>query len=291
MKLATFNYQDQIRIGAVVEDYIVDSLGSSALPKDMIGFLERGDVALYEMQQLVSSGRHRISLSSVQLLSPIPRPRKYLGIGLNYADHIDETGLEKPEYPTFFTKQSSCVIGHGAAIQLPKVSEKMDYEGELAFVIGKKCKHVSLENAHEVIAGFTIANDVTVRDWQFRSPTWTLGKSFDTHGPLGPWLVTSDEISNPHDLNLKTWIGGELRQNSNTRYMIFNCYEMIAYLSQAMTLEVGDVITTGTPSGVGVKMNPRGYMKVGQVVKIEIESIGALINPIIDEVSLSELVG
>lgn len=290
MKLATFNYQDQIRIGAVVEDYIVDSLGSSALPKDMISFLERGDVALYEMQQLVSSGRHRISLSSVQLLSPIPRPRKYLGIGLNYADHIDETGLEKPEYPTFFTKQSSCVIGHGTAIQLPKVSEKMDYEGELAFVIGKKCKHVSLENAHEVIAGFTIANDVTVRDWQFRSPTWTLGKSFDTHGPLGPWLVTSDEISNPHDLNLKTWIGGELRQNSNTRYMIFNCYEMIAYLSQAMTLEVGDVITTGTPSGVGVKMNPRGYMKVGQVVKIEIEGIGALINPIIDEVSLSELV-
>jgi 2-keto-4-pentenoate hydratase/2-oxohepta-3-ene-1,7-dioic acid hydratase in catechol pathway len=282
MKLATFTYQNQTRIGAVIENQIVDGVGDATLPTDMIAFLEQGDGALQKMQALISSETHRIPLADVELLAPIPRPRKYLGIGLNYADHVDETGLEKPEYPMFFTKQSSCVIGDGAAIEMPAVSEKVDYEGELAFVIGKRCKNVSVENAHEVIAGFTIANDVTVRDWQFRSPTWTLGKSFDTHGPIGPWIVTADEIENPHALNLKTWVDDELRQDSNTRHMIFNCYEMIAYLSQAMTLEVGDVITTGTPSGVGVKMKPRGYLKAGQVVKIEIEGIGTLVNRVIN---------
>jgi 2-keto-4-pentenoate hydratase/2-oxohepta-3-ene-1,7-dioic acid hydratase in catechol pathway len=282
MKLITFNYQAQIRIGAVVENQVVDGLADATLPTDMITFLEQGDSALQKMRALIASEKNRIPLADIQLLAPIPRPRKFLGIGLNYADHIDETGLEKPEYPLFFTKQSSCVIGNGDAIQIPSVSEKVDYEGELAFVIGKKCKNVSLENAHEVIAGFTIVNDVTVRDWQIRTPTWTLGKSFDTHGPMGPWLVTADEISNPHDLSLKTWVDDELRQNSNTRFMMFNCYEMIAYLSQAMTLEVGDVISTGTPSGVGVKMKPRGYLKAGQVVKIEIEGIGTLVNSVIE---------
>ncbi len=283
MKLATFTYQHQTRIGAVIENQIVDGLGDANLPTDMIEFLEQGDSALQKMQQLILSETHRIPLADVQLLAPIPRPRKYLGIGLNYADHIDETGLEKPEFPLFFTKQSSCVMGHGDSIFLPRVSEKLDYEGELAFVIGKKCKHVSVENAHEFIAGFTIANDVTVRDWQFRSPTWTVGKSFDTHGPIGPWIVTADEIPNPHALSLKTWVDDELRQNSNTCYMMFNCYEMIAYLSQAMTLEVGDIITTGTPNGVGVKMKPRGYLKAGQVVKIEIDGIGALVNTVVNE--------
>ena len=151
------------------------------------------------------------------------------------------------------------MIAHDEAIHRPIVSEKVDYEGELAFVIGKRCRHVALEKAHEVIAGNTIANDVSVRDWQIRSPTWMPGKSFNTHSPLGPWLITADEISDPHNLNIKTWIDDELRQNSNTRHMIFNCYEMVAYLSQAMTLEPGDFIATGTPGGVGVKMKPLGY--------------------------------
>ena len=281
MKLATFTYQNQTRLGAVIENHIVDGLADASLPTDMIEFLEQDDGALQKMQALILSEQNRIPLADVKLLAPIPRPRKFLGIGLNYADHVDETGLEKPEYPMFFTKQSSCVIGQGDAIQIPPVSEKVDYEGELAFVIGKKCKNVSVENAHDMIAGFTIVNDVTVRDWQFRTPTWTIGKSFDTHGPMGPWIVTADEISNPHALNLKTWVDDELRQNSNTCYMMFNCYEMIAYLSQAMTLDVGDVISTGTPSGVGVKMKPRGYLKAGQVVKIEIEGIGTLVNSVL----------
>ncbi len=140
-----------------------------------------------------------------------------------------------------------------------------------------------VDKAHQVIAGYTLVNDVTVRDWQFRTPTWMIGKSFDTHGPMGPWIVTADEIADPHDLTLKTWVDDDLRQSSNTRHMIFNIYQMIAYLSQAMTLEPGDVISTGTPGGVGVKMKPRGYMRAGQVVKIEIEKIGSLSNPVINE--------
>jgi len=283
MKLVTFTHNNETRVGAVIGNHVVDSKDSGLIPTDMIAFLSAGTAALVAMQQQIDSGEHRIALQDVKLHAPVPRPGKFLGVGLNYADHINETGLEKPEYPTFFTKQSNCVVGEGEAIYLPKVSDKLDYEGELAFVIGKRCKHVTVEQAHEVIAGFTIVNDVTVRDWQFRTPTWTIGKSFDTHGPMGPWLVTSDEISDPHNLDLKTWIDDEKRQNSNTRHMIFNCYELIAYLSQAMTLEPGDVISTGTPSGVGVKMKPRGYLKSGQTVRIEIEGIGTLSNPVIDE--------
>ena len=283
MKLVTFTHNLHTRVGAVVEGKVVDGKNNTKIPSTMLEFLGAGGHALEAMQQQIDSGNDRIALDQVKLHAPVPRPGKYLGISLNYADHIAETGRDKPEYPSFFTKQSTCVIGHRDAIHRPKVSDKLDYEGELAFVIGKRCRHVPVDKAHQVIAGFTIANDVSVRDWQFRSPTFTLGKSFDTHGPLGPWLVTSDEISDPHNLNLKTWIDDELRQSSNTRQMIFNCYEMIAYLSQAMTLEPGDVITTGMPGGVGVKMTPRGYMLPGQTARIEIEGIGALVNPVIEE--------
>lgn len=283
MKLVTFTHHGETRIGAVVENKVVDSKNNTKIPTTMLEFLNAGCRAVDAMQQQIDSGNGRIALDQVKLHAPVPRPGKYLGISLNYADHIEETGRDKPEYPSFFTKQSTCVIGPGDAIHRPKVSDKLDYEGELAFVIGTRCRHVPVDKAHQVIAGFTIANDVSVRDWQFRSPTFTLGKSFDTHGPLGPWLVTSDEIADPHNLDLKTWIDDELRQHSNTGQMIFNCYEMIAYLSQAMTLEPGDVIATGTPAGVGVKMKPRGYMLPGQTARIEIESIGTLVNPVINE--------
>lgn len=281
MKLATFLDNGVRKIGAVVGDAVV-AAGAEA-PNDMLAFLAAGDSARQALQVLIDTDAPRIPLKDVTLLAPIPRPGKLLGVGLNYADHIGETGLEKPEYPTFFTKQSTCVVGPGAAIHIPPISDKVDYEGELAIVIGQRCKNVSVENARSVIAGYTICNDVTVRDWQARTPTWTLGKSFDTHGPLGPWLVTADEIADPHNLSLKTWVDDELRQNANTGEMIFNCYELIAYLSQVMTLEPGDVISTGTPAGVGVKMKPRGYLKPGQTVRIEIEGIGDLTNPVIAE--------
>ncbi len=283
MKLVSFLYNDFPAIGAVVNNDVVDSTGDKDIPDNMIDFLAAGALALERMHALIESGRNRIPLQNVRVQAPVPRPGKFLGITLNYADHIEETGREKPEFPTFFTKQSTCVIADGDAIHRPVVSEKVDYEGELALVIGKRCRHVPLEKAHEVIAGYTIVNDVSVRDWQIRSPTFTLGKSFDTHGPMGPWIVTADEIGNPHQLELSTWVDDERRQHSNTRHMIFNCFEMVAYLSQAMTLEPGDVISTGTPSGVGVKMKPRGYLLPGQTVRVEIEKIGALSNPVIEE--------
>jgi len=283
MKLATFNHQGQVRIGAVIDDSVVIATDHIESAQSMLAFLSAGAAGLAALQNLIASGQHRVPLVDVSLLAPVLRPGKFLGLGLNYPDHINETGRDTPEYPTFFGKMSSCIIGSGAAIHCPKISEKVDYEGELAFVIGKRCRNVSVDKAHEVIAGYTICNDVTVRDWQQRTPTWTLGKSFDTHGPLGPWLVTADEIPDPHNLTIKTWVNDELRQNANTGEMIFNCFEMVAYLSQAMTLEPGDVISTGTPSGVGVKMTPRGYLKPGQTIRIEIERIGCLSNPVIAE--------
>ncbi len=285
MKLVTFTHNQQTRIGALVGDNIIDTLNNPQIPETMLAFLQLGEAGLSLMKEQMKTARETLPLSDVKLLAPVPRPGKFFGIGLNYADHIDETGRERPEYPLFFNKQTTCIIGAGEAIHVPKVSEKVDYEGELAFVIGKRCRHVPEESAHQVIAGYTIANDVSVRDWQVRTPTWTLGKSFDTHGPLGPYLLTADEIGDPHNLGIKTWINEELRQNTNTSQMLFSCYEMVAYLSTVMTLEPGDMISTGTPAGVGVKMKPRGYLKAGQTVKIEIEKLGCLSNPVIDEPS------
>ncbi len=283
MKLATFRHAGDIKIGAVCGDEIAVAGGHVTAASDMAGFLAAGAPALDALREFTETGSGRVALADVQILAPIPRPGKFLGIGLNYADHIEETGRDRPEYPTFFSKLSSCVIGPGEPILCPKVSDKVDYEGELAFVIGRRGRHIPLERAREYIAGFTICNDVTVRDWQQRSATWVLGKSFDTHGPLGPWLVTADEITDPHNLTLTTWVDREQRQHANTGDMLFNCFEMVAYLSQAITLEPGDVITTGTPSGVGVKMTPRGYLKPGQTVRIEISGIGELFNPVIAE--------
>ncbi len=281
MKLVTFSYKQKSLIGAVIDDQVVPFDLKS--PLNMMQFLGGGLGMLKQLQEKIDSGKDRIALAEVELLAPIPRPGKYFGVGLNYADHITETGLEKPEYPTFFNKQNTCVIGPGQAIHHPRVSEKLDYEGELGIVIGRRCRHVTREQAKNVIAGYLICNDVTVRDWQARSPTWTLGKSFDTHGPIGPWIVTPDEIGDPHNLDIKTWVNADLRQSSNTKHLIFDCCYLVEYLSTVMTLEPGDIIATGTSSGVGVKMNPRGYMKPGDTVRVEIEKIGVLENPVIEE--------
>lgn len=281
MKLITFTHNNKQQIGAVADEYVIP-IGDDG-PDNLIDFFTAENAVKQRLQDRFSSGEHRIALEDIKLLAPIPKPPKFFGVALNYADHIEEIGLERPEYPTLFTKQSTCVIGPGEAIHRPRVSEKLDYEGELGLVIGKYCRHVPRDRAREVIAGYTICNDVSVRDWQARSHTWTLGKSFDTHGPIGPWIVTPDEITDPHILDIKTWVNEELRQSSNTRYLIFDCDYLIEYLSTVMTLEPGDIIATGTSSGVGVKMKPRGYMKAGDVVRVEIEKIGVLENPVIDE--------
>ncbi|MGH8474664.1 MAG: fumarylacetoacetate hydrolase family protein [Methylococcales bacterium] len=282
MKLATFRKDGISRVGAVQGDEIVDTLEATEIPRSMREFLAAGPTAIACLEELSETGV-RIALADVELQAPIPNPSKYLAISLNYGEHIAETGRDRPDYPSFFNKQVSCVIGPGASIHRPRVSHKLDYEGELAMVIGKRCRHVPKTQAASVIAGFLIANDVSVRDWQIRSPTFTLGKSFDTHGPIGPWIVTADEISDPHNLRVQTWVNHEQRQSFNTSEMIFNCFEQIEYLTTVMTLEPGDIVSTGTGSGVGVRMKPRGYMKPGDVVRIEIEGIGILENPVIEE--------
>ncbi len=283
MKLISYSYSEERHVGAIINDKVFDAGNEFTGDDGMLRFLEAGEAALKSLQKKIEANGDALPLDEVELLAPIRRPPKFFGVSLNYADHIEETGMERPEYPTFFNKQSTCVIGPGDAIHRPHISEKLDYEGELGLVIGKQCRHVKREDARDVIVGYTIVNDVTIRDWQMRSHTWTLGKSFDTHGPHGPWIITSDEIGDPHKLDIKTWLNDEKRQDSNTKHLIFDCYYLVEYLSSVMSLEPGDIIATGTSSGVGVMMKPRGYMKPGDTVTIEIEKIGKLSNPIIQE--------
>jgi 2-keto-4-pentenoate hydratase/2-oxohepta-3-ene-1,7-dioic acid hydratase in catechol pathway len=224
-----------------------------------------------------------IPVADFHLDAPVLRPPKFIGVGLNYADHVAESGIEPPAFPTIFNKQSTCVVGPTDDVHLPRASHVLDYEGEFAFVIGRRCRHVSRDDAPGVIAGYCVANDVTVRDWQLRIPTWTMGKSFDTHGPIGPWIVTPDEVGDPHRLRLRTYVNDELRQDSSTAELIFDCFTLVEHLSTAFTLEPGDVISTGTPSGVGIAAKPPRLLVAGDVVRSEIESIGTIENRVIDE--------
>ena len=283
MKLAPFTHDGSTRVGIAPDEDVVDLAAAAPyLPHDLLSLLEAGHEALEAAHGAVGSGP-RIPLAQVRLEAPIARPPKFLAVGLNYADHVAESGLETPEHPMIFNKQSTCVVGPDADVHLPRASHVLDYEGELGFVIGKRCRHVAREDAADVIAGYTIVNDVTVRDWQLRVPTWTMGKSFDTHGPIGPWIVTPDELPDPHRLALRTWVNGELRQESNTKELIFDCFALVEHLSTAFTLEPGDVIATGTPSGVGIALKPPKLLVAGDVVRIEIEGIGALENPVVPE--------
>jgi 2-keto-4-pentenoate hydratase/2-oxohepta-3-ene-1,7-dioic acid hydratase in catechol pathway len=281
MKLATFTQAGRTRVGRVDGDRVTD-LSAAGLADNMITLLEGG--ADLMQRAAVASGTS-YALADVSLCAPVLRPPKILAIGLNYKDHIEETGLETPKFPLFFNKQSTAAHGPYAPIHLPRVSDKLDYEGELGFVIGRRCRHVPRDRAHEVIAGFVVCNDVSVRDWQMRAQTFTLGKSFDTHAPFGPYLVTSDEVGDPHTLDLKTWVNGELRQSSNTSHLVFDCYDQIETLTQAFTLEVGDVILTGTPSGVGIGFEPKRFLQLGDVVRIEIAKLGHIENHVVAEPS------
>jgi 2-keto-4-pentenoate hydratase/2-oxohepta-3-ene-1,7-dioic acid hydratase in catechol pathway len=224
------------------------------------------------------------ALGDVTLNAPIDDPQKFLAIGMNYQAHADEAaaaGIPIPANQLWFNKQVSCITGPFDPIDLPKVSDKLDYEAELGVVIGQKCRHVSVAGARAVIAGYFVCNVVTVRDWQQRTPTYTLGKSFDTHGPIGPWLTTDDEIADPHALEMVLTVNGEERQRSSTGDMIYNIYDQIAYLSTVMTLEPGDILATGTPAGVGIAKGQ--FLKAGDVVRVEIEGLGAIENTVIPE--------
>jgi len=281
MKLVTFTENGSTRIGVVAGDEVIDlARAAPDLPREMVAFLAAGPAAIDAARRARGSA---LPLSSVRLRAPVLRPPKFLAIGLNYADHIAETGAKPPEVPIFFNKQSTCVVGPSDPFHMPRASNVLDYEAELAVVIGTRCRHVPADQAHRVIAGFTICNDVSVRDWQFRSPTMMMGKGFDTHGPLGPWIVTPDEIGDPHELAIRCYVNGEKRQDTNTKHMIFDCFQQIAHLTTAFTLEAGDVISTGTSSGVGIAMKPPRLLQIGDVVRIEIEKIGHIENAVVAE--------
>jgi 2-keto-4-pentenoate hydratase/2-oxohepta-3-ene-1,7-dioic acid hydratase in catechol pathway len=284
MKLCTFLRDTVPLIGVVTDDGIVDlSESAPELPAEMTALLAAGEPALRRVAAAASAARARIPLDSVRLAPPILRPPKFLAVGLNYADHVAEAGLETPKLPTIFNKQSTCVAGPTDPVHMPRVSSALDYEGELGFVVGRRCRHVPREHAHEVIAGYLVVNDVSVRDWQLRIPTWTMGKSFDTHGPIGPWITTADEVGDPHALRVRTWVNDDLRQDSSTKNLIFDCFTIVEHLSTAFTLEPGDVVATGTPGGVGIARKPPRLLSIGDVMRVEIDGLGTLENRVVAE--------
>lgn len=264
------------RLGIVKGDRIIDLSENDSYPATMIDLIEQWDDLQAAAGWVESQPGHH-ALSEVRLLAPIPRPGKILALGLNYADHAAEADMEVPSDPFWFCKQGTCINDPFGEIDLPKVSTALDYEAELVFVIGKRMRHVSYEEAKAGIFGFCCGNDVSVRDWQFKTSQVMIGKSFDTHAPIGPWIVTSDEV-NPHKLDIRCFVNGELRQNSNTHHFIFDCYTQVSYLSKVMTLEPGDIVFTGTPAGVGAVMTPPKWLTVGDTVRVEIDGIGAIEN-------------
>ncbi len=282
MKIARFTEGGRTRLGIVTTDTdeVIDvGTADPTLPTDVGALLAAGDLAAIAR---TAGSAPRLALSAVTLEAPIAQPPTFLAIGLNYADHVAESGMPKPAAPVVFNKQVTCVVGPGAGIEVPTVApDWVDYEGELGIVIGTRCRTVSVDDAPSVIAGYLIVNDVSVRDWQRATPTMTMGKSWDTHGPIGPWLVTADEVGDPQDLSIRTWVDGDLRQDASTKQMITNCWELVAHLSTAFTLLPGTIIATGTPAGVGFVMDPPRCMNPGSTVRIEIDKLGVLENPVI----------
>jgi acylpyruvate hydrolase len=314
MRLVTFAYRGSQRVGVVDGERIIDAnrayaallrergdlracaLADALVPAEMLGVLQGGDralAAIREAQGFVRAGlgsggqgealrREGIVFAAgeVALKAPLPRPGKLILLGLNYRDHAEETGQKIPEVPTLFSKYANSVIGPGEAILIPRATEQIDYEAEFAFVIGRRGYEIPEERALEYVVGYTIVNDVSARDYQFVTSQWMVGKTFDTHCPMGPTLVLTDEVPDPHALDLQLSIGGEVLQKSNTRQLIFKIPETIAYLSRIMTLEPGDVISTGTPAGVGFTRKPPRWLRPGETVRVEIARLGVLENPV-----------
>ena len=285
MKIARFSVGDGERVGVVEGTEIVDvTAGMPALSRDVNAWLESGPRARTIMA-LLSQDAPRLSITAVELLPPV-RPSKILAIGGNYTSHLEKIahlGIPIGRHQIWFSKQVSCLIGGRAAMVMPRVSTCLDFEAELGVVIGRRCRHVKAADASACIAGYTVCNDASIRDWQMRSPTMMLGKSFETMGPVGPWIVTADDIPNPQRLRIRAWVNDELRQDGNTSEMRYDIGAQIEELSTVMTLEPGDLILTGSPAGTGIESQPPNYLNVGDVVRIEIESIGAIENRIIAE--------
>jgi acylpyruvate hydrolase len=312
MRLVTFEDEPKRnRLGAVADGVVVDlnaayralleergerragELSVEAVPPEMLAFLDSGDRAMNAARdalkliaRLGADGARERGLArlaeSVRLRAPVPRPTKLILVGLNYRDHAEEAGMKIPEVPTIFSKYANCVIGPGDAIKIPKVSAMIDYEAEYAFVIGRAGRDITPDRAMDYVAGYTIVNDVSCRDYQMKTGQWMIGKTFDTFAPMGPYLVTRDEIADPHNLEISLQLNGQRMQHSNTRNLIFKTEYLIAFLSQVFTFEPGDVVSTGTPGGVGFARKPPVFMKAGDRVRIEVEGLGALENPVED---------
>jgi 2-keto-4-pentenoate hydratase/2-oxohepta-3-ene-1,7-dioic acid hydratase in catechol pathway len=275
MKLAYYKADGARQIGVVQGDRVIPL---SALlrdaPTDMIALIRDWD---WLSRAIAPSAKGAgLPLADVTLLAPIERPGKVLAIGLNYADHIAETGNKPPEQQLWFSKASTSIHAPFAPIEVPKVSTQVDYEVELVAIIGKAGRHISREDAPRHVFGYCVGNDVSVRDWQRQTPQWMLGKSFDTHGPIGPWITTADEVGEPHRLDIQCIVNGEVRQTSNTKHLVFDVWAQIEHLSKVMTLEPGDIIFTGTPGGVGLARKPPVFLAPGDKVVCEIAELGLI---------------
>jgi 2-keto-4-pentenoate hydratase/2-oxohepta-3-ene-1,7-dioic acid hydratase in catechol pathway len=284
MKLARYRLGEETLIGAVEGAAIARLTGRlDGVGADMAALIERWADLRREAEAL--RGQADATLSDVTLLAPVGRPGKVWGIGLNYADHIEEAGLPVPKEQLWFVKAVTAVAGPYQPIQRPAASTALDYEAELVFVVGPGGRHIPREKAADAIFGYCVGNDVSVRDWQMASGQFSIGKSFDTHAPFGPWITTADEVDSPADLTIRCFVNGEKRQESSTRHLIFDPPAQVAHLSRAMTLEAGDVFYTGTPGGVGMAMKPPVFLKAGDVVRVEIDGLGHIENRVVDEVA------
>jgi 2-keto-4-pentenoate hydratase/2-oxohepta-3-ene-1,7-dioic acid hydratase in catechol pathway len=286
MKLVTFTTGNQSRLGIVRDDQVIDLAKASdgGLPADMVTFLRRGDTALQLAREIKDKATSTLPLSEVELLAPIPNPSKVIAIGLNYMDHCREQDIAPPETPIIFAKFPTSVIGPGADIRWdPTLTRQVDYEVELAVVMGRVARRISAVEALDYVAGYTVCNDVSARDLQFGDKQWVRGKSLDTFCPLGPWLVTRDEIPDPHDLAIRSTVNDQVLQDSTTAEMIFGVPELIEFISRAFSLLPGDVIATGTPDGVGVFRSPQIFLNDGDMVTVEIERLGQLTNHCVEE--------
>jgi 2-keto-4-pentenoate hydratase/2-oxohepta-3-ene-1,7-dioic acid hydratase in catechol pathway len=280
MKLARFTHAGTTQVGVVHDGTVIPVRELDPLaPPTVRELLAVGADGRRRIAKALTQGRYGLPLAGVKLEAPVPDAQKYLAIGMNYHDHVEEAakaGVPVPKNPMWFNKQVSCITGPFDPIYRPRVSDKMDYEAELGVVIGKRCRYVSEADARSVVGGYFVSNDVTARDWQFQSPTYTLGKSFDSHGPIGPWITTDDEIDDPHALDMRLWVNGELRQQQSTGKMIYNIWQQIHHLSQVMTLEPGDLIATGTCANVGIALGK--FLQPGDIVRVEIEGLGHIEN-------------
>jgi len=309
LRLVTYTSRGTTRAGAMVgSEHVVDlARGYAArgevigtlreLPAEMLALLDLGDEGLEAARAVVAWAESRREDTELRdagviwrtdevgfrLAAPIPEPRTVYAIGLNYRAHAAEIGAAVPTRPIVFAKVRSCIVGDGDAIEIPKASEQVDWEAELCFVIGTGGRHIAAKDALNHVAGYMNGNDVSVRDWQMHFPTWMMGKGFDTHGPIGPFLVTRDEVPDPHALKVQLWVNDVLKQESSTDDLIFNIPQIIEYVSEAVTLQPGDIFFTGTPAGVGMGRTPQEWMKAGDVVRIEIGNLGVLNNPVVAE--------